>query len=422
MTASSLPSGLTDRPLIRRYGDVRRRSQALCKTLSAEDQVVQSMQDVSPTKWHLAHTSWFFEHFVLAEYVPGYPVFDPQYQHLFNSYYYSVGEMFSRPSRGLLSRPTVAQIYDYRAHVDEAMTELLSGSGDPALQFLVELGLNHEQQHQELILTDIKHVFSINPLGPALVEQAPGIRSSAVPSLGWRNYTGGIREIGADGTGFCFDNETPRHRVLLNDFQLADRLITNREYREFIDDGGYQKSTLWLSDGWAWLQQNGISRPIYWSEDLQQEFTLAGWQAQDPETPVSHVNFYEADAFARWAGARLATEMEWETAAVDGQLGRFAEANIFHPAPLADDDPPGLGQYFGDLWEWTSSPYSAYPGFQPLAGSLGEYNGKFMSSQMVCRGGSCATPSDHIRPSYRNFFYPDARWQFIGIRLARNAD
>ena len=417
MSVSPSPK-LPDNRLLHNFEAVRARSVSLCEGLAPEDQVVQSMPDVSPTKWHLAHVTWFFENFILGEYLPGYTAFDEQFHHLFNSYYYSVGDMYARPERGLLSRPTVNEIHAYRNHVDEAMVELLNHEVDSELAFLVDLGLNHEQQHQELMLTDIKHVFSMNPLGPTLVNHPPGQRKAPVPELGWRKFTGGIHEVGCSGNGFCFDNETPRHRVLLENFQLADRPSTNQEFQSFVDAGAYGESTLWLSDGWAWLQQNTVRGPLYWrGED---EFTLAGWQPRDPHAPVTHVSYYEADAFARWAGARLPTEAEWEAAADQGEHGSFADAGLFHPVPLADDPGPGLAQFFGDVWEWTASPYSPYPGFEPLAGSLGEYNGKFMCSQMVCRGGSCATPSDHIRASYRNFFYPDARWQFFGIRLARN--
>ncbi len=409
-----------DAELTTRFHAVRSTSLSLCDTLEPEDYVVQSMPSVSPAKWHLAHTTWFFEQFILTERLNDYRVFDPRYEFLFNSYYYSKGLMHPRNQRGLLSRPTVAEIHAYRQHVDDAMTELMQREPDPELEFLVELGLNHEQQHQELMLTDIKHVFSVNPLQPALVDAATSLDSASTAPLDYQNFHGGIVEIGADGSGgFVFDNETPRHRCVLRDYALANRLITNAEYREFIQDGGYCDHRLWLADGWNWLQETGTNRPLYWNEDLSSEFTLSGRQPIDDHTPVCHVSLYEADAFARWAGARLPTEAEWEHAATDRPLtGHFADSRLFHPRAAQQDRP--LAQLFGDVWEWTASPYSPYPGFEPLAGSLGEYNGKFMCNQIVCRGGSCATAAGHVRASYRNFFYPHERWQFFGIRLARS--
>ncbi|HHQ13404.1 MAG TPA: ergothioneine biosynthesis protein EgtB, partial [Chromatiales bacterium] len=317
------------------------------------------------------------------------------------------------------SRPTVAEIEAYRQHVDDAMSELIQRDPDPELAFLVELGLNHEQQHQELMLTDIKHVFSVNPLQPALVDTPASRDTTSTPPLEYQHFPGGIVEIGADGSGFAFDNETPRHRCVLRDYRLANRLITNAEYREFIQDGGYRDNRLWLADGWSWLQETSTDRPLYWSEDLCSEFTLSGPQPIDDHAPVCHVSLYEADAFARWANARLPTEAEWEHAAAARPMtGHFADSRLFHPQPLQKSQP--LAQLFGDVWEWTASAYSPYPGFEPLPGSLGEYNGKFMCNQVVCRGGSCATPAGHVRASYRNFFYPHERWQFFGIRLARD--
>jgi ergothioneine biosynthesis protein EgtB len=400
---------------------VRGTSTSLAAPLAAEDQVVQTMPEVSPTKWHLAHITWFFERFCLLEHAANYRAFNEQYLHLFNSYYYTVGDMYKRVDRGLLSRPTVAEIHAYRAHVDEAMLNLIAErAGDEAFAFLVTLGLNHEQQHQELLLTDIKQVFFVNPLGPAYRE-LPAPSPSSSTSMTFTSSPGGIEQIGASGIGFCFDNETPRHRVLVEPHALGNRLVTNAEYREFIDDGGYADPALWLSDGWAKINADGWTRPLCWSEDLEREFTLGGWQPVDANAPVAHVSFYEADAFARWAGARLPTEAEWEIAAVHSTVnGNLLNAGNLRPMPL-DSREEGTTQLIGDVWEWTASSYSAYPGFQALAGSLGEYNGKFMCNQMVVRGGSCVTWADHIRPSYRSFFYPQDRWQFLGFRLAKSA-
>jgi len=402
------------------YSRVRAQSLSLCDTLAAEDFVVQSMPDVSPTKWHLAHTSWFFERFLLQEFVTDYVPFHDAYDYLFNSYYYTVGQMHRRPERGLLSRPTVREIMNYRRHVDEAMNRLLTERGeDPDVAFLATLGLHHEQQHQELILTDIKHVFSRNPMKPALSDQLRKPPAAEAGVMRWVRGAEGPQEIGAAGKSFCFDNETPRHTELLHPHELGSRLITNREYREFIEDGGYQHPHLWLSDGWALVQEQGWHRPLYWSRNLETEFTLGGEREIDPDAPVTHVSFYEADAYASWAGARLPTEAEWETAAAGAEVrGNLMDSGYWHP--VADRGGDGVRQLFGDVWEWTASPYAAYPGFRPLAGSLGEYNGKFMCNQMVVRGGSCATASDHIRASYRSFFYPHSRWQFLGFRLARD--
>jgi ergothioneine biosynthesis protein EgtB len=401
-----------------RYKRIRATSLQLCAELQAEDTVVQSMPDVSPTKWHLAHITWFFEHFVLESHLADYKRFSEQFHYLFNSYYYSVGQMHLRSQRGLLSRPTLAEITNYRAHVDDAVNTLLEDSaGDEQLAQLVELGLNHEQQHQELLLTDIKHVLSCNPLLPAAFSSLATAPVAETSELLLVDGLSGIHKIGALGRGFCFDNETPRHDALLHDHRIANRLVTNAEYREFVRDGGYRDSNLWLSDGWAAVNQHEWGRPLYWSEDLTSEFTLGGQRDIVDAASVCHVSFYEADAFARWAGARLPTEFEWEMAARKEPLaGNLVDANYLHPVPAVD----GSKQFFGDVWEWTSSPYAAYPGFVPLTGSLGEYNGKFMCNQMTVRGGSCATAADHIRASYRSFFYPDARWQFLGLRLAKD--
>lgn len=402
--------------LVDRYARIRAKSLAICSNLSAEDFVVQSMPDVSPTKWHLAHTTWFFERFVLDNGLNGYRRFNDKYHYLFNSYYYSAGQMHSRAQRGLLTRPLVKDIYDYRRHVDAALAELL-GMPDlsPKIKATIELGLNHEQQHQELLLTDIKHVFSCNPLLPAVNEDSPELPSVSATSHSFESGDWGIHDFGAGDNGFCFDNELPQHPELLHEHSIGSRLITNGEYLEFINDGGYQKSQLWLADGWAAIQSHGWQRPLYWSDDHQSEFTLGGQRNLNSGAPVVHVSLYEADAFARWAGARLPTEFEWEAAArrrpVEGNL-----MDSMHWHPVAAEG----GQFFGDVWEWTSSPYSAYPGFKPLTGSLGEYNGKFMCNQMTVRGGSCVTANGHVRASYRSFFYPDARWQFLGIRLAKD--
>ena len=401
-----------------RYKRIRATTLRLCRDLQPEDTVVQSMPDVSPTKWHLAHITWFFEHFVLEPNLAGYKRFSEQFLYLFNSYYYSVGQMHSRPKRGLLSRPTFAEIVNYRAHVDAAVDDLLANrEGDSELSELVTLGLNHEQQHQELLLTDIKHVLSCNPLMPAACTELEVPLRATPAEHRYINGVSGIQRVGASNDGFGFDNETPRHDALLHEHRIGSRLITNGEFREFIHDGAYQDSNLWLSDGWATLNERQWNRPLYWAEDLESEFTLAGRRDIDVGAPVCHVSFYEADAFARWSGARLPTEFEWELAArneaVDGNL---MDSNYWQPRTAVGDE----GQFFGDVWEWTSSAYAPYPGFVPLAGSLGEYNGKFMCNQMTVRGGSCATAADHIRASYRSFFYPDARWQFLGIRLARD--
>jgi ergothioneine biosynthesis protein EgtB len=382
------------------------------------------MPDVSPTKWHLAHTSWFFETFVLIPTLPHYSPFHPMYGYLFNSYYNAVGERHARPQRGLLTRPTVEEIYQYRAHVDEHMQALLLNGDEArlaAVADVIELGLHHEQQHEELLLTDLKHVLSCNPLRPAYRELPSSPAGTSGP-LGWQAYPGGIAWLGHDGAGFAFDNELPRHRVFLEPFRLGTRLVTNGEYLAFMADGGYTRPELWLSDGWNTVNAQDWQAPLYWEQrdGNWHEFTLGGLRPVAPNAPVCHVSYYEADAYARWAGARLPTEVEWEVAAAALRpAGNFVESEAFHPVPAPPGD--GLRQMYGDVWEWTASAYSPYPGFRPTAGALGEYNGKFMCSQLVLRGGSCATPLSHIRASYRNFFPPDARWQFSGIRLANDA-
>jgi ergothioneine biosynthesis protein EgtB len=398
------------------FDRIRAATLRLCQTLEPEDTVVQTMPDVSPTKWHLAHVTWFFERFVLEAFADDYRRFDEQFDYLFNSYYYSAGTMHARPKRGMLTRPTLAQVIDYRSHVDNAMRELLQEPGDETeVARRVTLGLHHEQQHQELLLTDIKHVFSCNPMLPAVNASLPAPPSKAPSAYSFSNGSHGIQQVGASTDGFCFDNELPRHDALLQEHCIGNRLVTNAEYREFIEAGSYTDSQLWLSDGWAAVNERGWSRPLYWSEGLDSEFTLGGVRQLDPHAPVCHVSYYEADAFARWAGARLPTEFEWELAALGEDLaGNFVGSGYWQPASSETK------QFLGDAWEWTASSYLPYPGFVPLEGSLGEYNGKFMSGQMTVRGGSCVTARDHIRASYRSFFYPDARWQFLGFRLAKD--
>ena len=409
--------GGTEPSLSARYLHARSATLALCQHLHPEDFVVQSMPDVSPAKWHLAHVTWFFEHFILEPFAPGYRRFSDDFLYLFNSYYYSVGKMHRRADRGMLSRPPVDEILRYRAHVDEAMERLLTRNDDAEIRQRVVLGINHEQQHQELLLTDIKHVFSQNPMKPAVNPELPRPDATDATRLEFLPGPAGIREIGAAEGGFAFDNELPRHRVLVHEYRIGSREITNGEYLRFIRDRAYQRADLWLSDGWAAVSERGWNRPLYWNENCDAEFTLGGERELDMNAPVTHVSYYEADAFARWAGARLPTEQEWELAASNEHIGgNLAGAGYWQPVAAAR----GNRQFFGDNWEWTSSAYGPYPGFRPLPGSLGEYNGKFMCNQMTVRGGSCVTADEHIRPSYRSFFYPDARWQFLGIRLAQD--
>ena len=412
--------------IVEAYRFVRDRSLKLIAPLSAEDTVVQSMPDVSPTKWHLAHSSWFFEQFLLSS-QGGYEPLRPGWQFLFNSYYESVGPRHDRVQRGLLSRPTLAEVIEYRHRVDDGMAPVLDrAASDSELASLITLGLHHEQQHQELMLTDIKHVFSVNPLEPSYQREAPfGLPGHALPMRFVRG-SAGIVEIGHHGEGFAFDCETPRHRTLLHPYEMADRPVTNDEFRDFIRDGGYRTPSLWMSEGWAKVQSEAWTGPMYWDAQAETEFTLAGRREIDPYAPVCHVSYYEADAYARWAGARLPRESEWEHLTetrvdIDAQLraANFADAGFLHPQPAQRDE--GLLQLFGDVWEWTSSPYVNYPGYRPLPGALGEYNGKFMCGQWVLRGGSCVTPAGHLRASYRNFFYPPDRWQFMGFRLAKDA-
>ncbi|HEY8144118.1 MAG TPA: ergothioneine biosynthesis protein EgtB [Kofleriaceae bacterium] len=405
--------------LPQRYEQVRRTTEGLAAPLSPEDQVIQSMPDASPVKWHLAHTSWFFETFVLGG-LPGEPPPDPARALLFNSYYEAVGPRVARAQRGLLSRPSLEEVQSYRRAIDERMARWLEpGRLPPARAPMVELGLAHEQQHQELILTDIKHALFANPTSPAYAAPAAGGSGGGRP-LGWDRHDERIAWIGQDGARFSFDNERPRHRVLVAGFELASRLVSAGEYLEFIRDGGYRRPALWLSDGWAEVQARGWAAPLYWTEadGAVSLYTLRGRRPLDPAEPVCHLSYFEADAYARWAGARLPTEFEWEVAAGEGGAeGAFLESGALHPR-AADEDGPA--QLLGDAWEWTASAYAPYPGFRPEEGAAGEYNGKFMSGQMVLRGGSCATPRSHIRTSYRNFFPPAARWQLSGLRLARD--
>jgi len=406
-----------------RYAAVRAATERLCVPLHTEDYVVSSMPDVSPTKWHLAHTSWFFETFVLAPFHLDYRALNPKYAFLFNSYYVQAGERHCRAQRGLLTRPTVAEVYAYRAHVDAHMQQVIATIDDdphhPASAVL-ELGLHHEQQHQELLVTDIKHVFWTNPMRPAY---RPDIRVASTPAAqGWTVIDAGVRSIGYDGQGFHFDNEGPPHREYVQHAALAHRLTTNGEFAEFIADGGYRRPELWLSRGWATVQEHAWRAPLYWEsvDDSWHEFTLAGAATLDVHAPVTHVSYFEADAFARWAHMRLPTEAEWEVVArTEPVAGRFADAELLHPH---SEGASGLQQLFGDVWQWTQSAYVAYPGYRASDGALGEYNGKWMSDQWVLRGASCATPASHARATYRNFFPSDARWQFTGIRLAHDAD
>lgn len=412
------------------YRSVRRFSEALCADLAPEDCVAQSMPDASPTKWHLAHTTWFFETFVLREHSPGYAPFDPAFAYLFNSYYNGEGERHARPQRGVLTRPLLEEVLAYRTHVDEQVLALLDETDEKPrgeLLRVLEIGLHHEQQHQELILSDIKHLFAQNALMPAYRPPLPATTRSA-PSLDFVPVPEGVYEIGQPahpaGEGFCFDNETPVHRVFVESCLLADRLITNGEFCDFIRDGGYRRPELWLDVGWATVQQSDWDKPLYWrgGPDGYTEFTLAGERELCDAEPVAHVSFLEADAFARWAGARLPTEQEWEVACGPRPVaGHFVESGRLHPRADQSGAPGGIRQLYGDLWEWTRSSYAPYPGYRPEAGTLGEYNGKFMCEQLVLRGGSCASSRSHLRPTYRNFFRAPDRWQFTGIRLAKES-
>lgn len=413
-------------PLAERLLQVRRTTEALCEGLSAEDCQLQSMDDASPVKWHLAHTTWFFETFVLEPSLPGYRTPDPAYKVLFNSYYVGVGERHPRPQRGLLSRPSLEEVWRYRRHVEQSLLRWLEGATEASALALVELGLHHEQQHQELILTDLKHHFGCSPLKPAYRPALPQACGPVDP-LTFTRFEGGLVEIGHEGSAFAFDNEGPRHRAWLEPFELADRLVTEGEWLAFMEDGGYRSPRLWLSEGWDWRERTGVNAPLHWRlvDGRWRVFTLHGERELQHDVPVCHLSHFEADAYAHWAGARLPTEAQWEHAALQlgdeawGRAGTLLEDGRFHPAPAASG--PRLQQLFGNCWEWTASAYLPYPRYRPAEGAVGEYNGKFMSSQMVLRGGSCATPRSHLRASYRNFFPPQARWQFSGLRLAKDA-
>ncbi|NUZ07107.1 ergothioneine biosynthesis protein EgtB [Piscinibacter koreensis] len=433
---ASLPDARPSGPaaaerLARRFRAVRDRTVALAAPLSPEDAQVQSMPDASPAKWHLAHVTWFFETFILERFEPDFAPHDAAFRVLFNSYYHGVGAQHPRAQRGLVTRPTLDAVLAYRRDVDARMQALLAGSLPPdaasAVEALVTLGLEHEQQHQELLLTDIKHAFSLNPLAPAYAQRWPIAQVQPAP-LAWFGLPGGLVGIGHDpglDGAFAFDNEAPRHRVWLEPYELASRPATNGDFAAFIDDGGYRRPELWLSMGWDWVQAGARAAPLYWRRDGARwlSHTLHGVVEIDPHTPVCHLSYFEADAYARWAGARLPTEAEWEHAArrlAGGVRGNFADRGAYHPLPPAVTGDTQPVQMFGDVWEWTGSAYLPYPGYRPAPGAVGEYNGKFMCNQFVLRGGSCATPEGHVRASYRNFFPPDAQWQFSGVRLARD--
>ncbi len=441
---------MSDAALIERFKTVRARSEELCAPLEIEDYCIQAMPDVSPPKWHLAHVTWFFEMFVLVPFARQYRVMHGDYAHLFNSYYETAGTFFPRLQRGMLSRPTVTEVYRYRSHVDAELLELLANPPEQHaadIRQRLQLGIEHEIQHQELLLMDTCYNFSINPLLPAYHDIVIPAPEKPAPAMGWREFTGGIVEIGHDGKDFSYDNECPRHQVLLQDFRFGTRLVTNAEYQAFVDDGGYRRVDLWLSDGWRTVNERHWQAPLYWfKEDCTwKHFDLTGAHDLRPDEPVSHLSYYEADAYARWAGKRLPTEAEWEHAASAQAIdGNFLDNGLFVPQPAQQTEPPEkhaslaptishgesgqtncyanskILQLYGDLWEWTRSAYLPYPGFHPLPGTLGEYNGKFMSDQMVLRGGCCATARDHMRASYRNFFRAADRWMFSGLRLAED--
>jgi ergothioneine biosynthesis protein EgtB len=415
------------RDVLLRFRSIREATEAFCQPLAIEDHIPQSMTNASPMKWHLAHTTWFWERFVLTEFEPDFAWRDPAFDHLFNSYYRRVSDPFPRPRRGLITRPTVAEVIAYRADVNQRMERILERTDEKrwdALRPLVVLGLHHEQQHQELMATDLKHLFSKNPTHPAYHELPPAAGEAKPGEVHWIAWDGGVCPIGYNGGGFCFDNETPRHEQIVAPFEIADRPITNAEYIAFMEDGGYERVELWLDLGWSRILNDGWSHPLYWSRQDGQwmQHTLHGFVPVDPEEPAVHLSYFEVDAFARWAGARLPSEAEWETAAAEAPMeGNFADTGRYHPSPAGPGDGKTLRQMFGDLWEWTSSSYGPYPGYRPLPGNVGEYNGKFMCNQYVLRGGSCATPLGHVRLTYRNFFQPESRWQFTGVRLARSA-
>ena len=414
---------LSKKNLLRHFKDVRAFSNYLVEPLETEDFVIQASEFASPTKWHLAHTSWFFETFVLEKFEDGFESLHPQYAYFFNSYYLQTGVPFTRAKRGVLSRPTVKEVFEYRQYVNEQLELFIESASDGVWEEaakVVEIGINHEQQHQELILTDLKYMLGQNPLLPVYRE----LKKEAAPkaeSINWISFEEQITEIGNVGDEFTYDNEHPQHRTLVQDFKLSDRLITNGEYLEFMNEGGYSESKLWLDEGWSAVNNNEWKAPLYWfkRDGKWMQFTLSGAREIDHNEPVTHVSYYEADAFARWKGVRLPTEQEWERACGDLEIeGNFVEKGSFHPAGV-ESSPQQLKQMYGDAWEWTMSAYAPYPNYKPLPGALGEYNGKFMANQYVLRGGSCATSQTHIRKTYRNFFHADARWQFSGIRLAK---
>jgi len=421
-TVLSAPKPTTESTCGDRLFETRRLSSDLAAPLSDEDQVVQAMDDASPTKWHLAHTTWFFEAFLLKRFLPNYCVFDERFEYCFNSYYESVGARQPRAKRGLLTRPSAQEVRDYREFVDAALARLFDQKLKPEAAELIELGINHEQQHQELLLTDMLALFAAEPLKPAYREAGAGVAAGDAAPLGWIAFDGGICEVGHDGEGFAYDNEGPRHEALIRPFRLADRCVTNAEWAEFVTDGGYATPTLWLADGWNTVKGQDWNGPLYveQADGGMMQMSLLGFRPVDPAAPVTHVSYYEADAFARWAGYRLPTEFEWEVASASVKVeGRDLGAGHLRPMPAKPGS--GLKQMFGDVWEWTASAYLPYPGFKAAPGAVGEYNGKFMCSQFVLRGGSCATPEGHVRRTYRNFFYPHQRWQFTGLRLAQDA-
>jgi ergothioneine biosynthesis protein EgtB len=425
MTSQTISADLVSaRSIESRLFETRRLSLELAEPLSAEDMTVQPMDDASPTKWHLAHVTWFFETFILAKHLPGYRTFDENFNYCFNSYYESQGARQPRPKRGLLTRPSSERVFAYRAHVDDGLAKLLARgvAATSPIARLVEVGINHEQQHQELLLTDILALFAASPLRPAYCQPSSPLQSAAPEPMRFIEFAGGLGKIGHDGKGFAWDNELPRHDALIHPFQLADRLVTNAEWLQFMTDGGYRTASLWLADGWALNNREGWQAPLYWQEQDGAWFAMSlnGLKPIDPAAPVTHVSYYEADAFARWAGKRLPTEFEWELAAAGLPVaGNTLATRALRPLPANGPAPDGKPrQMFGDVWEWSQSAYLPYPGYRPPVGALGEYNGKFMVSQQVLRGGSCATPDGHTRATYRNFFYPHQRWQFMGLRLA----
>ncbi|MGI9522728.1 MAG: ergothioneine biosynthesis protein EgtB [Hyphomicrobiaceae bacterium] len=423
MIAGAVRRHIEPGDVLAQFLQAREDSRHLAAPLSDADATAQSMPEASPAKWHLAHTTWFFERLVLAEHVRGYEEFDPAFNFLFNSYYETIGDRQPRPRRGMITRPALDRVLDYRDHVDEAMARLLRDTFDPLVAELIELGCHHEQQHQELLLTDILHLFAQNPLKPAYKLSEPlAVDSDGSQDFGWHSFAGGIVEIGHDGSSFAFDCETPRHRVVIEPYQLAERQVTNGEWIDFIEDGGYRETLLWLSAGWDWVRTGDRGMPLYW-ERRDGEYwtmTLRGAQPVDRAAPVTHLSYFEADAYATWAGCRLPSEAEWETAASGVPVeGNLANCGRLRPRP-AQKNGNNPAQFYGDTWEWTCSAYAAYPGYRPVEGTVGEYNGKFMCGQFILRGGSCVTPAGHIRATYRNFFPPDAQWQFSGLRLAKD--